>query len=233
MKKKFIFIMCPAFQGSTLLYRLIDSSPNVSTLLGKSPWVGEAQHLYNKIDTNYEGNKHNPDYELDMDMVWDVCSSNWDMSKPVLCEKTPENIYRVDRVYDYFSKIGEVYFVTQIRDPYTTNYTNRRNHNENKPYYKWDEYAEKIKYIEEKYSDIVVKSTYEELCTDIHSVSDRILNKFPFLSSLNPDSIINADGEGRLGKLGDVSRLIDVKSKNEYFKDNNYYLNYFNYKNDR
>lgn len=230
MAHKFIFIMCPPFQGSTLLYRLIDSSPNVSTLLGKSPWAGEAQYIYKDIDPNYWDNRNNKDYDLDMDMVWDVCSSNWDMSKPVLCEKSPQHIYRADKIYDYFSKKGEVYFMTQIRDPYHTNYSKPWIEN---PPLKWDRHAEQIKHIEDKYSDIIVKSTYETLCDDFYGTADRILEKFPFLGSLNPDSIVNGTGEGRFGKLKKVSVIHNVDGNNEYFKDNHYYLDHFNYKNNR
>ena len=33
MKRKFIFVMCPPFQGSTVIVNLLNSSPNVSTFL--------------------------------------------------------------------------------------------------------------------------------------------------------------------------------------------------------
>ena len=238
MSKKYLFILCPPFQGSTLIYRLMDTSPSVSTFLGKAPHMGEGQCFIANTDKLYSENRWNKDYEINFQLTEKHFNRNWDMSKPVLCDKSPPNIIRADKIYDYFSKRGEVYFIIQIRDPYTTNYgsghfggKNTLNVTPKEISYKlWDRFAQMQKDTYEKYKDNSILITYEELCDDIHVVSNKILNKMPFIGSLGPEIIINSPGNGRLGKLKKVTSIKDGESKTEYFNDNNELLNYFNYK---
>ena len=46
--KIYLFILCPPFQGSTIIYRILSSSTNISTLINNGNWAGEGQWLLEK-----------------------------------------------------------------------------------------------------------------------------------------------------------------------------------------
>jgi len=46
MKKIYIFILCPPFQGSTIIVHLLNSSSIVSSFLDVATKSGESQWLY-------------------------------------------------------------------------------------------------------------------------------------------------------------------------------------------
>ena len=64
--KKYVFILSPPYQGSTVLLNLISSSNNVSSFL-KSPKIknknGEGQML---MDDEFIENRWDPNYKISM-----------------------------------------------------------------------------------------------------------------------------------------------------------------------
>ena len=64
MTKKYLFILCPPFCGSTLLYKILHTSPNISTLAGNGNWAGEGTWLYSKENNKYINNRWNPNYNI-------------------------------------------------------------------------------------------------------------------------------------------------------------------------
>ena len=72
MTKKFIFVLCPPYQGSTIIVNLLDSSKEVSSLLCKNK-LGEAQWLIKKHgDMTYESNRWDPNYNINMDIIKNI-----------------------------------------------------------------------------------------------------------------------------------------------------------------
>ena len=51
----YIFVLCPPFQGSTIITKLLDSSEFTSSFIDTSDWAGEGQKFIN--DPLYEENK--------------------------------------------------------------------------------------------------------------------------------------------------------------------------------
>ena len=88
--KKYIFVLCPPFQGSTIIVNLLNSSKNVSTFLDCKTWAGESQWLYKKHgDKDYEKNRWDPDYKLDMELVDKVFNIYLNKNKEIWVEKSP------------------------------------------------------------------------------------------------------------------------------------------------
>ena len=242
LRKKYIFVLCPPYQGSTVIYRLLGTSPNVSTFLGKMDlvenvqkplWMGEGHGWIRHYDKRFVPNRWDPNYPLDMKLVHDIYHSHWDMDKPILCDKSPPTICRTSLFYDWFKQYGDVYFIIQMRDPYTTNYgkITKSLHpplSENSclgvdeySYKLWDEFALYQKNNLEKFRDVSVFISYEELCDNTNGVINKILEKMPFLESLNPGhGLFNQSNTGRFGKIKKNNTIKDEESKTKYFKEN-------------
>jgi hypothetical protein len=221
MKRKFIFVMCPPFQGSTVIVNLLNSSSNVSTFLDcKKTSRGEGQWLYKYHgDVNYENNRWNPKYKLDMNMVNKVFNTYLDKNKQIWVEKSPPNICRAKQFQDYFSKLGEVYFIISIRNPYSAS-----NNAE-----EWVKYANfQKKNIETLKNRIYV--TYEECCKNLDKVILKFTNRIPGLGTIYNNSITSIDNE-RCTKIhtNKVDRILDKEKKNKILKKNLHIVKYFNY----
>lgn len=237
-KKKYVFILCPPFQGSTLIYRLIATSSNVSSFLGKAPYMGEGMGFTLSHIKDIVKNRWRKNYKLDMNLIDKLYHQKWDLKKDVLCEKSPPNIIRAKEIYEHFSKKGDVYFIVQIRDPYTTNYGKIGLgedgvfgfKKEELSYKLWDVFAKEQKENIENFKDNLVFVTYEELCDDIEGTTNKIIEKMPFLKGMKPNMITNAKGTGRMGGLKKVTSLKHKKEKTKYFKKNSELLEYFGYK---
>jgi hypothetical protein len=221
MKKKYIFVLCPPYQGSTIIVNLLNSSKNVSTLLDCKTWAGESQWLYKKHgDKDYEKNRWDPDYKLNMKLVDKVFNIYFNKNKEIWVEKSPPSICRAKMFQDYFSKLGEVYFIISIRNPYST-----------EPYGadEWIKFAQYQKYNLEHLNN-VISISYEECCNDIEKVISKITNKIPELGKIfNNNHQKNNNERGNLIHSNKVDRVIDKEKKNKILKKNIDLVKYFGY----
>ena len=233
MKRKYVFVLCPPHQGSTIILNLLNKSKNVSTFLDSEIWGGESQWLYTKYgDTDYYKNRWNKNYKLDMKMVDKIFNIYLDKSKEIWAEKSPPSICRAKSFQDYFSKLGEVYFIISIRNPYSIGVHYDAN--------KWVEYAQYQKYNLENLNNIILTS-YEECCIDLEKVMSKIKNRIPELKSISNNSrteikfingkIIHLKGNERLKPIhtNKLNRITDKHNKNKILKKNIDLLQYFGY----
>ncbi len=115
--KKYLFVLCPPLSGSTLLWKLLQTSPSVTAhskegqfldgvveIMRKGAWNPEQKFPWNKIKHNWE--------EI------------WDMNKPVALEKSPPNILRAFEIEKVFCPAS---FIAMIRNPYAVCEGLRRN----------------------------------------------------------------------------------------------------------
>jgi hypothetical protein len=175
-EKKYLFILSPPFCGSTLLYKIISTSPNVSTLIGHNNWVGEGQWLLiNDIEDFNESNRWNPNYKLSFNKVKKCYDKYWNLNKDILCDKSPSNICRAKDIENYFSKFGEVYFIILMRNPYSCKSLQP---------YKWVEFAKYQKYNLENLSNKII-IYYEDLILKTEETKLKLLNFLPLLKSIN------------------------------------------------
>lgn len=175
MKRKYIFVLCPPYQGSTIIVNLLNSSKNVSTFLNCNTWAGESQWLYKTHgDENYKNNKWDPDYKLNMKLVDKVFNIYLDKRKEIWVEKNPPSICRAKMYQDYFSKLGDVYFIISIRNPYSTGHYDTE---------QWIKYAQYQKFNLENLNNLISIS-YEECCNNLEKVISKITNKIPELGKI-------------------------------------------------
>lgn len=221
--KIYIFVLCPPFQGSSIILNLLSSSPNTSTLLGvNGTWAGESQWLYKyNGDDKYLENRNNPEYKLDMKVINNIFDKYYDNNKYIYVEKSPSLVLRAKDIQDYFSKLGDVYFIISIRNPYSTNIDIN----------KWVLYAKCQKNNIKNLENIIV-TNYEELCLNTEKVIKRILDKIPLLENLSSIDNNYYNSNERFLKIhtDKVNRIINKKSKNKILKNNLDLLKFFGYK---
>lgn len=213
--KIFLFLLCPPHQGSTVLYKLLSTGQNISTLINakvgdsENPiWAGEGQALLRQelfngiisvarqevsVDDQIKQNrrqiqklKEDPnDTIIDFDCMFHIYSKYWDMDKKILCEKSPSFIRYAKQYENYYSQFGETYFISMIRNPYAV----KDVHYSAKG---WVENAQYIKqYESELQNNIVIR--YEDLTDKLEETSQQLINFLPQLESLDTN-VTNVEG---------------------------------------
>ena len=113
-KHKYLFILSPPFCGSTLLNELISSSNSVSV---NNPFgTREGQQLPTVRQTMFDNKKR---WDITLDFNWEDIKKEWmkywDLSYPILLEKSPPNIIRTKSIVKTFNPS---YFIIFYRNPY-------------------------------------------------------------------------------------------------------------------
>lgn len=111
MRHKHLFILTPPYSGSTLLVRLLATSPQVSTF---GVAKGEGMHIPELQDT-MQPERWDPARRLPWGQIRAVFERHWDLSRPVLVEKGPANMLRAEDIERSFE---DSYFIVMMRDPY-------------------------------------------------------------------------------------------------------------------
>jgi hypothetical protein len=104
----YLFVLCPPYSGSTLLWKLLSTSQNVSSLPFEGQFLPELKNLM-------RDKPWNPDKVLPWPEIKAVWESYWDRSKPVLLEKSPPNLIRTREILAHFQPVK---FVVMVRNPY-------------------------------------------------------------------------------------------------------------------
>lgn len=185
IKHKYLFILCPPYSGSTVLWRLLASSPNVST------FEKEGQSLDGVKDV-MRNNPWNPENKFPWHDIKHVWEEHWDHTKLIFLEKSPPNLIRAFEIEKYFSPSK---FIVMIRNPYANCEGIRRRH---KGKLSISEAAEawvfraqyQIKNI--KGLKNVMNFTYESLTENTKAVNNKILNFFPELQRVDIDTPVLA-----------------------------------------
>lgn len=103
----FLFVLCPPYSGSTLLWQLLCTSPRVSALPGEGQFLPELQELM-------RAGPWRRDQQLPWPQIRAVWESYWDMGKPLLLEKSPPNIIRAAELARHFQPAR---FIIMVREP--------------------------------------------------------------------------------------------------------------------
>ena len=104
----YLFVLCPPYSGSTLLWKLLSTSQNVSSLPDEGQFLPELESLMR--DKPWDASHALPWPEIKR--VWE---SYWDRAKPVLLEKSPPNIIRTKDILAHFQPVK---FIVMVRNPY-------------------------------------------------------------------------------------------------------------------
>ncbi|MEM9820574.1 MAG: sulfotransferase [Bacteroidota bacterium] len=108
----YLFVLCPPYGGSTLVQELLSTSASVSpnNIFGTREGQGlpEARQLF-----DYQ-RLWDPSYELPWEQMRQVWHQYWELSKPILLDKSPSNLLRAASIEQAFLP---AYFVVVTRHP--------------------------------------------------------------------------------------------------------------------
>ena len=116
----YLFVLSPPYCGSTVLWRLLATSPRVSAHPTEGQYLDEVKHIIWEGPTPWNPQKVIPWTEVKMD--WERV---WDMTKPILLEKSSPHIVwalDIEKVFD------PAYFIVMMRNPYAFCEGRRRRH---------------------------------------------------------------------------------------------------------
>lgn len=105
---KYLFVLSPPYSGSTVLWKLLATSPNVSAL------ATEGQFL-NSVRESMRSAPWDTKRRLSWDKIKREWDNAWDRSKPILLEKSPPNLSRAHEIEKVFLPS---YFIAMIQNPY-------------------------------------------------------------------------------------------------------------------
>lgn len=104
----YLFVLCPPYSGSTLLWKLLSTSANVSALPAEGQFLPELESLMREKPWD-------PAHTLPWPEIKRVWESYWNMDRPVLLEKSPPNLIRTQDILAHFHPVR---FVVMVRNPY-------------------------------------------------------------------------------------------------------------------
>jgi hypothetical protein len=207
VENKYLFILSPPFCGSTLLNELISTSTNVST--NNMLYTREGQRLPGVMEVMYENWDENA--ELDWAYIKRKWRLHWDVTKPVLLEKSPPNIIRAKIFERHFAP---AYFIVSNRDPYAFCESLMRNSPQNRVPEVAARFA--IRCLKHQKSNIeelgnVLSISYEELTNDPSIVKEKIVAFLPELAGIDTSRTFTA--HNHLSMKMKITNLNDAKIK--------------------
>jgi hypothetical protein len=181
MNPKHLFILCPPASGSTLLWKLLQTSPRVSAL------PSEGQSLV--PDILFGPDRWNPELPVPWAEVEKKWRSVWDLGKPVLLEKSPPHLVRAGQLERHFS---DSYFIVMVRNPYASCEGIKRRWGRSYSYYHLAKFwaicaAHQIDNIRRLRRALWL--TYEDLTADPDSSCRRFLEFLPEIGELDDGRI--------------------------------------------
>lgn len=104
----YLFVLCSHSSGSTALWRLLQTSPQVSSLPAEGQHIAAVQPWMRQAPWNEA-------YQPPWPAVKAEWHKFWDSNKPILLEKSPPNLVRAAAIQEHFRPAA---FVVMVRDPY-------------------------------------------------------------------------------------------------------------------
>lgn len=107
MQHKYLFILSGPYSGSTVLWRLLQTSTHISAL----PCEGQKLPALSPM---MRDDPWNPERVFDWAQIRRVWEEHWDLDKPVLLEKSPPHLCRAEVIDSEFQPAR---FILLLRDP--------------------------------------------------------------------------------------------------------------------
>jgi hypothetical protein len=108
-----VFVLCPNYCGSTLLSRILATSSNSSFVnegdAMEAETIPELRPLFPK------GKRWKAEFEPDWPTIREAFIKRWDLRKPILLDKSPPYILRMEGLRAHFAPVK---FLLMVRDPY-------------------------------------------------------------------------------------------------------------------
>ncbi|HLP47361.1 MAG TPA: sulfotransferase [Candidatus Deferrimicrobium sp.] len=226
MENKYMFILCPPASGSTLLHKILETSPHTSA------FKVEGQALVQPI--LFTKDRWNPGKVIPWDMVKEKWHEKWDLQKTILLEKSPPNLVRAKQLEMHFP---QSHFIIMMRNPYAFCEGVKRRWGKKFFYLN----IAKLWVLCARYQIDNIKNlknaiwfTYEDLTTNPELVCKNILDFAPELKELSPEkkfdvfeksmNIMNLN-QTQISSLSDDD-IFEINLVLKKYKD---YLAFFNY----
>ena len=177
---KYLFVLSPPYSGSTVLWKLLGTSPNVSRFPKEGQMLPEVQHLMRP-------DAWNPNKQLAWKEIKAAWNARWNQQKLIHIEKSPPNLVRADRLEEQFSP---AYFIAIVRDPYA--YSEGYARRESAPIAEAvDSWITRVTILEDQLSNLqnTLLLTYESLTQDPLAACQKMLDFMPQLKNLRHNSL--------------------------------------------
>lgn len=102
----YVFILCPPYCGSTLLWKLVLTSTVVSALPSEGQFLPEVKEIMRQDPWNVN-------VKLPWVKIKEVWDGYWDHNKLLLLEKSPPNLIRAKEIEQHFNP---VYFLLKVNE---------------------------------------------------------------------------------------------------------------------
>ncbi|MGH8502749.1 MAG: sulfotransferase [Gammaproteobacteria bacterium] len=228
----YLFVLSPPYCGSTVLWRLLATSPAASAHPTEGQSVDGVRHIM-RDRKPWDPRKKFPWAEIKQ--KWE---NVWDMSKPVLLEKSPPNIVwalEIERIFK------PSYFIVIMRDPYAFCEGRRRRHkgshiNESAEF--WVTCANYQLRNMEKLTN-VTHFTYEALADNPAAIKQQILSFLPDLQDIDTTLAFKARSISKPSKQTirnlnqekiNLLSSADIESVNAVLERNKHLMEFFGYK---
>tara|TARA_B100001971_G_C18157679_1_gene519523 strand:- start:30 stop:857 length:828 start_codon:yes stop_codon:yes gene_type:complete len=231
---KFLFILSPPYCGSTLLSQLLSTSKNVSC--NNNLGTREGQLLPGVRHFMFQKNRWNERVKYPWDKVKKVWLKYWDLSKPVLLDKSIPNIMRVSEIKKEFENIN---FICMVRNPYAQVEGVMRRNDEsakNAAIFSLKCLQYQRQNIKNKESSLFI--SYEQLTENPEKTKRKIIAFLPELSDIKMDLKYKAHNFKTKSKMGIVNLNQEKMEKltgkqietiNRIFEKEKELLDYFDY----
>ena len=231
---KFLFILSPPYCGSTLLSQLLSTSKNVSC--NNNLGTREGQLLPGVRHFMFQKNRWNERVKYPWDKVKKVWLKYWDLSKPVLLDKSIPNIMRVSEIKKEFENIN---FICMVRNPYAQVEGVMRRNDEsakNAAIFSLKCLQYQRQNIKNKESSLFI--SYEQLTENPEKTKRKIIAFLPELSDIKMDLKYKAHNFKTKSKMGIVNLNQEKMEKltgkqietiNRIFEKEKELLDYFGY----
>ena len=231
---KFLFILSPPYCGSTLLNEIVSTSKNVSGNNLEGTREGQQLPVVRDMMFNHD-RKWDESYDFNWALIKNEWMKYWDLSAPVLLEKSPPNIIRAQSINKHFNPS---YFIIFYRNPYAhvESLMRRKNWTPQKA----AEFSVRcLKFQKTNIESFrnALPLSYEEVTKNPHKAKELIVKFLPELSDICVDKEFNGHNFNNekltirdLNKEK-INRLTasDLEVVNSIFKEKHQVLSFFNY----
>ena len=226
---KFLFVLSPQYSGSTLLTALLLTSKNVSVNNKIGAREGQQLPVLNKLLFN-NVKRWEPSHKVNWSFVKKQWLKYWDVSKPILLEKSPPNLVRAKSIEQYFAPS---YFIVLTRNPYSLCQSLIKRSNFTPEHAA--QFTIKCLLLQKHNIETlnnVIKIAYEEMVENTNSIVDKLKIFIPELGELQ---ISNVNAEfGAIANMNNdkIKQLSaeEINIINNEFVNNKEVLEFFGYR---
>ena len=197
----YLFIVCMPYSGSTLLWKIIQSSLSVSALPKEgAQLIGLGRPTFDFVQSS------------ELQFPWANAKINWlqlwDTDKSILLEKSPAYIHQADKIPEHFSPAS---FIILVRNPYAFCEGNVRRRRRRGMEYTYEESARLwVRCAESQLQNQqrLENSTlirYEDLAGHTETVLQKLKDTIPDLGDINPGQVKTFTVMGRTKEIKNIN----------------------------